>query len=138
LHFPATVRDKIEKSLQISRNLLLSSKLCRDSLRNLRELADIHAPLCREIVQVQQAFYAQFQELGDDFSTLQIQQIEAFAQLTVDNHDHLHERIYAEIQADQLPAGHVSSVLNINRGLYNSNVALLTAIASYNRITGTL
>ncbi|MEM9621583.1 MAG: Na/Pi symporter [Pseudomonadota bacterium] len=133
-NYPPDLRREVEQILQIGRNLLLSAKLCKDSLANLAELAEVHRGLWLELMRVQRTFYQQFDEIGDDLSALQIQQIEAFAEMTNRHHDHLHQAIYAAIQADQLPVDNVSSVLNVNRSLYNSNVALLTAVAAFSRL----
>ena len=83
------------------------------------------------MVSSQNTYYGQYREIGEDFSKLGLEQIEGFARLMNEGHERLHELIYTEIRADRLPRNRTSSFLNVNRGLYNSNVALISAVASF-------
>ncbi len=126
-------RDQLESALQTARNLLLSSKLCKDSLHDLQELADYHPHLYGQIFDVEAEFYDGIRDIAEAYSDLDVTQVEALAETTRSEHDRLHEHIHTDIQADVLPSNLVSAVLNVNRTLFNSNIALLTALAALSR-----
>ena len=128
--FSGPQREQLETLLQTARNLLLSSKLCKDSFPDIQELGDYHQPLYDDLCGIQERFYEQIVDISERYLDLDIAQVEALAGTVRSEHDRLHERIYTEIHSDALPAQLVSAVLNVNRTLFNSNVALLTGLAS--------
>lgn len=126
----ASVRNQIERFLSSARNLLLSSKLCKDNINDLNDLAEYLPTLFTQIVDIQNSFYNNFQEVGDAYGRLGLEQTEEFIKIARDGHDQIHETIYDLIKRDLLSPAHVSTALNVNRELYNSNLALLSALAT--------
>jgi len=46
-------------------------------------------------------------------------------------HDRMHEEIYADVNANAVRQADVSSLLNVNREVLNSNIALIMALKDY-------
>ena len=44
-------------------------------------------------------------------------------------HDRMHRRIYDEVERGELGRGEISTLLNVNRELYVSNLSLISALA---------
>lgn len=124
------LRDQLESMLHAARNLLLSSKLIKDNLSGLNRLADYHEPMFVDMLQSQQEICAALLEFGMEFGALTFEQIEAHLQACHRSHEQLHHAIYEAIQADRVPANRVSSLLNLNRALLNSNMALFAGLGA--------
>lgn len=127
-------KASVERLLTAARSLLLSSKLCKDNINDLNDMAEYLPALFTSIVEIQEAFYARFAEVTEDYFALHPEQFDPFISMARDGHDHIHELIYDAIRRDQLPADKVSTALNLNREFYNSNTALLAGLAI---LTGT-
>ena len=120
---------QVDRLLQSGRNLLLSSKLCKDNINDLRHLADYESPLFEQVITSQREFYAQLPSSWQAVGELEPGQIEGLIEQNRCSHDHLHDEIYEAIRNDDLPRKRVSTVLNLNRAIFNSNLSLLTGIA---------
>ena len=83
-----------------------------------------------DMLQSQQEIYAALLEFGMEFGALTFEQIEAHLQACHHSHEQLHHAIYEAIQADRVPANRVSSLLNLNRALLNSNMALFAGLGA--------
>ena len=59
-----------------------------------------------------------------------VDEVEEFLRFSNDSHNTLHDKIYAAIKTDKLPLDKVSTVLNVNRALYNANLSMLTALSA--------
>lgn len=120
--------SRLDSQLLAARNLLVSSKLCKDNLNDLRELADHQSALFSELVLTQKAFYESLPP-ASELLNIELGQLDELFEQSLRGHDELHESIYRLIRTDQLSSDKVSTVLNLNRALYNSNTALITGIA---------
>ena len=121
------VSHAVNELLQAGRNILLSAKLCKDNLNDLRDLADYQPELFEKIIAVQRELYERLNAIAG--SSLTTAQLEALMQENDDRHEWLHDNIYLLIKADEIPDKKVSTVLNLNRVLFNSNLALLNGVA---------
>ena len=48
-----------------------------------------------------------------------------------EDHDQIHNEIYNDVHRGRIGAGEISTLLNVNRGMLNANIALLTALAEF-------
>lgn len=128
--FPGSAHfsKQLDTLLLAARNLLLSSKLCKDNLDDLRELADYQSELFTKLTFTQKTLYESLPPARELFN-IELGHLDELFQQSKSGHDALHEFIYRLIQADELPPDKVSTVLNLNRALFNSNTALVTGVA---------
>ena len=116
---------QVENLLQAARSLLLSSKLCKDNLNDLRDLADYQPNLLHKLVCIQFDYY---KLLSDYIRSQEAISIDSLVGQNEAGHDRLHEYIYLLIKGGQLPRNKVSTILNLNRAFFNSNTALLNGL----------
>lgn len=121
--------NSIHSLLVATRNLLLSSKLCKDNLNDLRDIADYQKKLYQEVVVTQRKLYEKL-ESADPMVSLDPDQLNELSEQNNTRHDQLHQFIYQLIKADGLPANKVSTVLNLNRAIYNSNTVLIAGLTT--------
>lgn len=81
----------------------------------------------------QEAFYRQLFNLRSEGSNVAATQFDKLETLNARTHERLHNQIYGDIQASDVGRSQVSSLLNINRLLLNSNQALIDALRSFDR-----
>ncbi len=119
---------QVEQMLDAARNLMLSAKLIKDNLTDLDELADYAPALHEETMHQQRQFYDEVEQL-DEGADLTSGFDAELRMLNQRGHEALHDRIYELIRGGLIPLEKVSSLLNVNRALFNSNAALIDGLA---------
>jgi phosphate:Na+ symporter len=134
--------DAISQCQLIVREAIHASKSLKDVHADLRTFAFSQRAVLNEysnqVRNILAEFYARIFELPNSNhvghalkpSTGNLEDIILLGQLAHQRHDELHASIYQDVRATRLDAGDVSSLLNVNRELLNSNRALLLAIAT--------
>ena len=117
----------LDQLLESARNLLLASKLCKDNLNDFRELADYQPQLYSRVATTQREFYEDIPP-PSELKDMEREDFEALTRRNERGHDALHEEIYLSIKGVQLPRDKVSTLLNLNRALFNSNTVLLAGL----------
>ena len=96
----------------------------RDSV-NDRSNAYFHQ--FREVVR---EFYESLSSLRDaELPTLRFERLVDVKNKSEDLHQRMHRRIYDEVERGELGRGEISTLLNVNRELYVSNLSLISALA---------
>ncbi len=136
----ATAREA-EDSRRISRY----QTIVREAVHAAKSLKDVHADLVHFEASGQQIlmdygerfrdalkeFYVElFRARADESQQLDLETIIGLNELAKRRHDELHQDIYADVRADRLQEQNVSSLLNVNREIYNSHANLLLALAT--------
>lgn len=128
---------RLNQLLSAVRFAVHSAKSLRDIRHNLTEFEDSPRAEVNAFVEhvrsVMTSFYAEVFRLpcGDDTETL----FSDFAELLERVHgwhDQLHRKIILDISRAQIDEAEISSLLNVNRELLNSNIALIMAIKDFN------
>ncbi len=124
------VGARLEALLTSARAFLLSSKLCKDNLQDLQELADYQPRLYAKLVSTANRFYVLLQTTRAQGSgPCDAEQISELTTTNEHGHRLLHNLIYTAVKDGELPLDKVTTVLNVNRALYNANTALIEALA---------
>jgi phosphate:Na+ symporter len=79
----------------------------------------------------QEEFYTQLFDLRREGTNVASTQFDKLAALNERTHERLHNQIYGDIQSSAIGRSEVSSLLNINRLLLNSNQSLISALRGY-------
>ena len=132
--FSERENDEISGLLHATRDALLASKELKDVLGDLDEVAAEHPPLHRRLLGAYQELYRRIAEFGADPVALTATQLEGWSLDLDASHHRCHEAIYQAIKSGDLPESRMSSVLNINRSLFNSSRALLSSIGDLSGI----
>ncbi len=132
--------DLITRCQFAAREAVHSSKSLKDVRGDLRAFALSHRPILN-------GYDSRFREIMEDFYTRlfqlrrapttdqagggpELEDLIVLNQLAHQRHKELHASIYEDVRADRLNEEEISSLLNANRELFNSNRALLSAIAT--------
>ena len=127
---PDEQKRRLDALLEISRNAILSSKLCRDSRPDFEHVQEVDPALFNEIRSRQQDLDAHISRIACQPGEWTLKQLHQLDRDATNLHAQLHQRIYQDIKADVIDEPHVSMVLNLNRALYNSNRVIISALAS--------
>lgn len=122
------------------RQSVRSAKALKDVQHNLDEYAESPKELLNGYVEDfragQFAFYEQIFDLCTDASSGPIpQDFPRLTELFHESHDRLHAKLYTDIQQRRLQDDEISSLLNVNREVRNSNEAIVHAVETYYRAT---
>jgi phosphate:Na+ symporter len=128
--------ERLNRLLSAVRHAVSSAKSLRDIRHNLQELYDSSdqnsSTQLEHFKSVMTEFYSEVYRLRGEEEVLAV--IEDFAQLLNRIqawHEQLHRAIYADIHAGKLEDSEISSLLNVNRELQNSNIALVVALQEF-------
>jgi phosphate:Na+ symporter len=132
--------DLITRCQFAAREAVHASKSLKDARGDLRAFALSHRPILNgygnRFREIMSEFYARLfllrhgptAERADGGPELE--DLIVLSQLAHQRHEELHTAIYEDVRADRLDEDEISSLLNANRELFNSNRALLSAIAT--------
>ena len=128
--------ERLNRLLSSVRHAVHSGKSLRDIRHNLEEFSDstrAEVVACLEHFRTAMSeFYAQLFELRSSPDSQAVLQDYAYLMRRVqERHDQLHREIYQDIHRGQLGEHEISSMLNVNRELLNSNIALVTALREF-------
>lgn len=132
--------DLITRCQFAAREAVHASKSLKDARGDLRAFALSHRPILN-------GYGNRFREIMSEFYTRlfllrhgptaeradggpELEDLIVLNQLAHQRHEELHTAIYEDVRADRLDEDEISSLLNANRELFNSNRALLSAIAT--------
>ena len=128
--------ERLNRLLSAVRHVVHSAKSLRDIRHNLQEFSDTPQDQIRAYRDhfrgVMTEFYSEIFRLRSESRTIAMPQ--DFVDLGARNHDwhaHLHHVIYEDIRKEEITSDVISSLLNVNRELLNSNVALVTALQEF-------
>lgn len=128
--------ERLNHLLAAVRQAVHSAKSLRDIRHNLDEFADSPRAEVNSYLDhfrsTMGAFYAELYRLRSAPDSQPIEQdYTALLARISDWHDQLHREIYADIHASKLDDYEISSLLNVNREVFNSNIALVGALQEY-------
>jgi len=126
--------ERLQQLLNAVRHGVHSAKSLRDIRHNLADFEDSAIAELNRYVDhfraVMTGFYGELFRLGSgitptfrDFAEL-LQRVHGW-------HDHLHSEVFDDINSSRIGPDEISSLLNVNREILNSNVALLMAIQEF-------
>lgn len=124
---------RLNRLLSAVRHAVHSAKSLRDIRHNLEEFADSPREDVNSYVDhfrvVMTEFYSEiFRLRTNETSQVVFQDFANLIQRTHDWQDQLHREIYADIDRGKLADYEISSLLNVNREVLNSNIALVMAL----------
>ena len=132
----ANQSKRLNQLLSSVRHAVHSAKSLRDIRHNLDEFAESPrrdvSDYLNAFRELTAEFYGEVYRLWagqkghasiQDYATLQSR--------VGQRHDQLHQEIYSDIHRGQLADSEISSLLNVNRELLNSNIGMLTALQDY-------
>ena len=122
--------ERIDELLQASREAILASKDCKDVLHDLKSIADEDPEFYLQIQQIEESYYERIQAIHASPRSA-LDQLKSLAEALEHQHHNLHEQIFAHIKADRITEHNVSSVLNLNRSLFDSNKRMLSAVSNW-------
>lgn len=128
--------ERLNRLLSSVRHAVSSAKSLRDIRHNLEEFSDtprsdVHIYL-DHFRSVMTEFYSEIYRLRTDNEVQAVFQDFAYLIKRIKEwHDQLHHEIYADIHREQLADNEISSLLNVNRELLNSNLALAMALQEF-------
>jgi len=127
---------RLSRLLSAVRHAVHSAKSLRDIRHNLEEFADSPRDAVNDYVDhfrsVMTEFYGEIYRLRTNGSSHVV--FQDFANLIKRSHDwqdQLHREIYADIERGKLADFEISSLLNVNREVLNSNVALIMSLQEF-------
>ena len=127
---------RLNQLLLAVRNAMQSCKALKDIHHNLAEFADSSS---RTLNGYLEHFRSIMTSFYNDLFRLRLQAdaelsfediVEAIQRVHV-AHDHMHQQIYADISNRLVRENEISSLLNVNREILNSNIALLMALKEF-------
>jgi phosphate:Na+ symporter len=116
------------------RDAVHSAKTIRDTLHDLDDFAgsvnDAYHEYLHRFRDTARQFYRHLEDLRDiDDASLRFEKLVEARRDNEELHRAVHESVYAGVSADTLAAEEISTVLNVNRELFNANLGILFAIA---------
>ncbi|TNF88239.1 MAG: Na/Pi cotransporter family protein [Gammaproteobacteria bacterium] len=127
---------RLTQLLSAIRSAVRSSKYLKDIHHNLEEFGESPKPAINTYLQhvqsVMTAFYGELYLLRRENETeVLFEDLVEALQKAHEWHDQLHHDIFEDIRAHRISDTEISSCLNVNREILNSNVALLMAVSYY-------
>lgn len=128
--------QRLTQLLSAIRSAVRSSKYLKDIHHNLVEFSDSPKPAVNAYLQhvqsIMTAFYGELFQLRqhDEKEVLFEDLVEVF-QKAHEWHEQLHRDIFDDIRQNLISDTDISSCLNVNREILNSNVSLLMALSHY-------
>ncbi len=126
--FTQEENERLTALLHAARDGLMAGKLIKDVIEDYLGLYDDAPQLYALISQLQVTLYETLHEVMHVDEVVEGTLLDELSECAEDNHRRIHEAIYAAIQRDVIAEQHTSSVLNINRHLFNSNQAMLSGL----------
>lgn len=126
--FTQEENERLTAMLHAARDGLMAGKLIKDVIKDYLGLAEDAPELYALISQLQASLYATLHEVMQVDEVVEGTLLDELGERAEDNHRRIHEAIYEAIQGDVIAEQHTSSVLNINRHLFNSNQAMLSGL----------
>lgn len=133
---PLELREssKLGQLIPSLRNAVHSSKSIKDvreDLQTFRDSAnDAFNAYATEFMEAVRDFYGSLGELRHaDIATLKFEALVVLRNKAEQVHSRLHQRIYEEVAQGVLSRAEISTLLNVNRELYVSNLSLISALA---------
>jgi phosphate:Na+ symporter len=130
-----TLEDRIDNLQQSVREAVHSSKCLKDVQNDLRSFeASSHTgvnhyyALFREELHT---FYQKLLLLRQEDQELGFDNLVDLVVTAREGHEKIHRTIYTDVRRDHLRERDISSLLNANREIYNSNLALIRCLAAY-------
>jgi phosphate:Na+ symporter len=132
--------QRLTQLLSAIRYAVHSSKQLKDIHHDLAEFSESEqsakTTYLEHVHSVMTAFYGELYQLRSEGEpTLLFEDLVALFQHAHEWHDQLHQDIFGEIRSRRVDDADVSTLLNVNRQLLNSNLSLLMAL-SYFQLTG--
>lgn len=128
--------ERLNQLLSAVREAVHSAKSLRDIRHNLQDFSDSAQQQVNSYVDhfrsVMTAFYGEIYRLpsGGESTPLFRDFADAVGQVN-EWHEQLHREVYSDVTRGQLDEGEISSLLNVNRELLNSNIALIMALKDF-------
>lgn len=128
--------QRLTQLLSAIRSAVRSSKYLKDIHHNLEDFGESPKPAINTYLQhvqsVMTAFYTELYQLrrANETEVLFEDLVETF-QNVHEWHDQLHKDIFDDIRSSRISDTEISSCLNVNREILNSNVSLLMALSHY-------
>jgi len=127
---------RLNQLLSAVREAVHSAKSLRDIRHNLQDFADSpHAEVnayLDHFRSVMTAFYGEIYRLpGGRESTPLFHDFADAVKRVNEWHDQLHREVYSDVTRQRLDESEISSLLNVNRELLNSNIALIMALKDF-------
>ncbi len=124
---------RLNQLIQANRHGIHAAKSIRDTAHDLQQMerseSDAYHSYTRHFRDDVEAFYLRIRDL--DPATLEGGTAEMLAPLSkcnADRHRRMHDMIYDEIRSDMLNRLQTSTLLNVNREIYNSNESYIAAL----------
>ncbi len=127
---------RLNQLLLAVRSAMQSCKALKDVHHNLAEFGDSPHGTLNDYLEhfrsVMTSFYADLFRLQSEADTqVSFEEIVETIQRVHVAHDHLHGQIYTDISKRLVRENEISSLLNVNREILNSNIALLMALKDF-------
>ena len=127
--------SRLTQLLSAARHAVHSAKSLRDVRHDLIDFEDSPQHdvnrFSEHFRSVMTAFYGRVFTLRSNEQAPLLEGLSDLLRQIHEWHDHLHKEVYAGIQADRIDESEISSILNVNRELLNSNLALVMALADF-------
>jgi phosphate:Na+ symporter len=128
--------ERLNRLLSSVRHAVHSAKSLRDIRHNLEELSDSPrdevSSYLDHFKSVMTEFYSEiFRLRTDDEARAVVQDFAHLLNRVQQWHEQMHREIYADIHRGVLGDNEISTLLNINREMLNSNTALVTALQEF-------
>jgi phosphate:Na+ symporter len=120
---------KLDSAIESARAGVLSSKACQDLIADLDELRDYAPLLHRQLCRWQFDLYQELDRLLDCKLTPLEGEIRPLSEILIVQHQEMHRTIVAALRADSLSERVISSALNLNRLVLQSNQAIYAGVS---------
>ncbi|MBT8098055.1 MAG: hypothetical protein KJO19_13545, partial [Woeseia sp.] len=130
----ATESARLNQLIQTNRNAIHSAKCIRDTVHDLRQLeqseSDTFHAYARRFRDYVETFYNGIDSLRIVMpAEVAFETLVSLKRRNAELHKNMHKTVFDEIRNDRLNRLQASTLLNVNREVYNSNESLLTALA---------
>jgi len=128
--------ERLGQLLSAIREAIQSSKFLKDIRHNLADFRDADRAITSDYIDhfrsVMTSFYsAVFSLRGIGSESVSFEDLAELIQDVRVWHERLHAEIYADVSSGAVSQSEISSLLNVNREILNSNLALLRSLADY-------
>ena len=126
--------ERLRQLFASVRDAVHSAKTIRDTLHDLEEFStsvnDTYHDYLRRFRDTAEHFYRHLDALRNmEGPSMCFEKLVEARRHNEELHRSMHESVYARVNADSLGTDEISTVLNVNRELFNANLGLLFAIA---------
>ncbi len=125
---------RLNQLIQTSRNAIHSAKCIRDTVHDLHQLeqseSDTFHAFAQRFRDYVAAFYGEIDRLRTVMpAELAFETLVSMKKHNAELHQQMHETIFEDVRSDSLNRLQASTLLNVNREIYNSNDSILTALS---------